>query len=35
VVKFPLSETHWLHRIATANEPDWPIHTWVAARKPG
>ena len=33
--KVPLDQGHPLHRIATANEPDWPIHTWVIARKPG
>ena len=31
--KVPLDENHPLHRIATANDPTWPIHTWVVARK--
>jgi SAM-dependent methyltransferase len=35
MVKVPLDASHPLHRIATANEPDWPIHSWVVARKPG
>ena len=32
--KVPLDETHPLHRIAIANDPLWPILTWVVARKP-
>jgi len=32
-VKIPLDPKHPLHRIATANEVAWPIHTWVIARK--
>jgi SAM-dependent methyltransferase len=32
--KVPLDEDHPLHRIAVANDPTWPIHTWVIARKP-
>ncbi len=35
MTKIPLDQGHPLHRIATANEQDWPIHTWVVARKPG
>ncbi len=31
--KVPVEADHPLHRIAVANEPDWPIHTWVIARK--
>jgi SAM-dependent methyltransferase len=34
MVKIPLDPAHPLHRIATASERDWPIHTWVMARKP-
>ena len=32
--KVPMDPSHPLHRIATANDPNWPIHTWVIARKP-
>jgi SAM-dependent methyltransferase len=31
--KVPADPTHPLHRIAAANDPNWPIHTWVIARK--
>jgi hypothetical protein len=34
MVKVPLDDGHPLHRIAVANEPDWPIHAWVIAQKP-
>jgi SAM-dependent methyltransferase len=33
--KVPHSKKYWLHRVATENDPKWPIVTWVAARKPG
>jgi SAM-dependent methyltransferase len=33
--KVPADVGHPLHRIAAANDPNWPIHTWVVARKPG
>jgi SAM-dependent methyltransferase len=33
--KVPADPRHPLHRIAIANDPNWPIHTWVVARKPG
>jgi len=33
--KVPLDKGHPLHRIAMANDPVWPIHTWVIAQKPG
>lgn len=32
--KVPLDHRHPFHRIATANDPVWPIHTWVIAQKP-
>jgi SAM-dependent methyltransferase len=32
--KIPKDRQHPLHRIAATNEGDWPIHTWVIARKP-
>jgi SAM-dependent methyltransferase len=32
--KVPLDPEHPFHRIAAANDPAWPIHTWVIARKP-
>lgn len=32
--KVPADPDHPLHRIAVANDPAWPIHTWVVARKP-
>lgn len=34
MTKVPLDPAHPLRRIAVANEPDWPIHTWAVARKP-
>ncbi|MGH6925628.1 MAG: methyltransferase domain-containing protein [Propylenella sp.] len=34
MVKVALDEAHPLHRIAVANEPDWPIHTWLIAQRP-
>jgi SAM-dependent methyltransferase len=33
-LKVPLDPAHSLHRIATANDPRWPIVTWIVARKP-
>jgi SAM-dependent methyltransferase len=33
--KVPADARHPLHRIAVANDPNWPIHTWVVAQKPG
>lgn len=35
MAKVPLDASHPLTRIALANDPDWPIHAWVVARKPG
>jgi hypothetical protein len=32
--KVPANPHHPLHRIAVANDPVWPIHVWVIARKP-
>ena len=29
----PVDPGHPFHRIAIANDPAWPIHTWVVARK--
>lgn len=29
----PHAEWHPLHRIATQNDPEWPIVTWIVARK--
>jgi SAM-dependent methyltransferase len=29
----PESRWHPLHAIATTNDPDWPVHTWVVAEK--
>ena len=29
----PLAEWHPFHKIATKNDPEWPIVTWVVARK--
>ena len=34
-IRVPLDERHPVHRIATENDPKWPIHTWVIARKEG
>ncbi len=34
-VKIPEESSHPLHQLAVKNDPDWPIHTWVVARKPG
>jgi len=31
--KVPLDPAHPLHRIAVVNDSDWPIHSWVVARK--
>jgi SAM-dependent methyltransferase len=33
--KVPADPDHPLHRIAVANDPAWPIHTWVVAQKRG
>lgn len=32
--KVPKDPQHPLHRIATMNDPNWPILTWVVARRP-
>jgi SAM-dependent methyltransferase len=34
-IRVPLDERHPVHRIAVENDPSWPIHTWVIARKEG
>jgi SAM-dependent methyltransferase len=34
MTKVPLRPTHPLHVVATRNERDWPIVTWVVAKKP-
>jgi hypothetical protein len=34
-IRVPLDERHPVHRIAVENDPKWPIHTWVIARKQG
>lgn len=33
-IKIPLDPQHPLHRIAVANDPEWPIVTWLVAQKP-
>lgn len=33
--KVPVDRHHPFRRIASANDPAWPIHTWAIARKPG
>lgn len=33
-VRIPLDATHPLHGIAVADDPQWPIVTWLVARKP-
>jgi hypothetical protein len=34
MLRVPADPEHPLHRIAVTNNPDWPIHTWVVARRP-
>ena len=34
-IPVPESTWHPIHRMATRNDPDWPIVTWVLARKRG
>jgi SAM-dependent methyltransferase len=33
-IPIPIARWHPLHRLATRNDPQWPIVTWVIARKP-